>query len=90
MLRASDDSGLKDADVSQMSQEQILIKIEQLQLTSRSLLDELQRQNEYDRSRGITPGKFREHFTIGSIGMYMVLPYLYREKIIISYCGRGE
>jgi hypothetical protein len=39
-----------------------------LRLENRQLTSELQRQNEYDLSRGMVPGKFREHFTLSCIG----------------------
>jgi hypothetical protein len=43
-------------------------KIEMLRLENRQLMSEMQRQNEYDLSRGMAPGKFREHFTLGCVG----------------------
>ena len=46
----------------------ILTKIEMLRLENTRLLQELKQQDEYDRSRGVPPGKFREHFTMHCIG----------------------
>ena len=47
----------------------LLSKIEMLRLENTRLLQELKQQDEYDRSRGIPPGKFREHFTMHCIGI---------------------
>lgn len=47
---------------------QIKSQISRLKKESRDLLADMQRQNAYDSSRGLTPGKFREHFTVTCTG----------------------
>ena len=52
-----------------VSEDIVLAKIEMLRTENTRLLQELKQQDEYDRSRGIPPGKFREHFTMHCIGI---------------------
>jgi hypothetical protein len=49
-----------DASHGRLSKEEILNQIDRLKLESETAVDDVLRQNEYDISRGIAPGKFRE------------------------------
>jgi hypothetical protein len=52
-------------DYRKLGEDELVLRIEQYNTSSRSMMDE---QNEYDDiSRGATPGKFREHFTLTCI-----------------------
>lgn len=62
---------VKEEDISKLSLAEIAVRISEISEESRYLLDELKRQNEYDLSRGVTPGKFREVLIISAIGEFI-------------------
>ena len=67
LLRTS--SSIKASSSDDPGEENLLsAKIEMLRLENARLLQELKQQDDYDKSRGIPPGKFREHFTMHCIG----------------------
>lgn len=59
---------VKEEDISKLTPAEIDVRITEISEESRYLLDELKRQNEYDLSRGVTPGKFREILIVSTIG----------------------